>query len=163
MMTAESRILHWACGDSLENLPTGNQFKMRWPLRNQILVPFALVLLGVICTMSVLNAWLATQRAKNQIEEQLQGIAATLGDSSFPLTDMVLRQMHGLSGADFVLTDPQGKVSAASAELELPVDESRIVAKDWHQLRLGPPVEISGQRYFEMQLAMPERGAQGPG
>ena len=54
---------------------------MRWPLRNQILVPFVLLLLGVICTVSALNAWLATQRTKNQIEEQLQGIAASPGSA----------------------------------------------------------------------------------
>ncbi|HTQ39803.1 MAG TPA: HAMP domain-containing sensor histidine kinase [Pirellulales bacterium] len=136
---------------------------MRWPLRYQILIPFALVLLGVVCAVSALNAWLATQRAKNQIEEQLQGVAATLADSSFPLTDMVLRQMHGLSGADFVFTNPTGRVLAASKALELPSGESSVAADNWQQLRLGPPVEIGGQDYFQMLLSMPGRGQQPKG
>jgi signal transduction histidine kinase len=136
---------------------------MRWPLRYQILVPFALVLLGVIGAISALNAVLATQRAKGQIEEQLQGIAATLADSSFPLTDMVLRQMHGLSGAEFVFTDAAGRSLATSSGLDLPAGDSSSAVQQWQQLRLGPPVEIEGRRFFEMALAIPSRGQQPDG
>ncbi len=134
---------------------------MRWPLRNQILVPFVLLLLGVICTVSALNAWLATQRTKNQIEEQLQGIAATLADSSFPLTDMVLRQMHGLSGAEFVLT-ADGRALATSG-LTLPADGTSLAVEDSQQLRLGPPVTVGEQRFFEMVLAIRGAGYNRPG
>jgi signal transduction histidine kinase len=136
---------------------------MRWPLRYQILIPFALALLGVICAVSALNAWLATQRSKNQIEQQLQGIAATLADSSFPLTDTVLRQMHGLSGAEFVLTDPQGHSLATSSGLELSAGETPQVVEDWQQLRLGPPVTFGSSRFFEMVLAIHGRGQQPAG
>ncbi|HZZ28804.1 MAG TPA: HAMP domain-containing sensor histidine kinase [Pirellulales bacterium] len=136
---------------------------MRWPLRYQILIPFALVLLGVVCVVSVLNAVLATARAKSQIEDQLQGVAATLADSSFPLTDMVLRQMHGLSGADFVFVDPAGQVLAESKHFELPAGQSTNVADHSQQLRLGPPVDIAGQQYFQMLLAVPGRGLQQSG
>jgi signal transduction histidine kinase len=135
---------------------------MRWPLRNQILVPFVLLLLGVICTVSALNAWLATQRTKNKIEEQLQGIAATLADSSFPLTDMVLRQMHGLSGAEFVLTDANGRALATSG-LALPIEGTSLAVEDSQQLRLGPPVTVGEQRFFEMVLAIRGRGLQPAG
>ncbi len=135
---------------------------MRWPLRYQILVPFAVLLLGVICAVSALNAWLATQRTKNQIEEQLQGIAATLADSSFPLTDMVLRQMHGLSGAEFLLTDVNGRALATSGLALLTVGASPAV-EDSQQLRLGPPVTVGDQRYFEMVLAIRGRGQQPAG
>ena len=78
---------------------------MRWPLRYQILLPFTLVLLAAIVTVSVLNAVVATRRSREQIEEQLRGIAATRAESNFPLTDAVLRQMRGLSGAEFVLVN----------------------------------------------------------
>jgi signal transduction histidine kinase len=135
---------------------------MRWPLRYQILVPFTLVLLGVICAVSALNAMLATQRAKSQIEEQLQGIAATLADSSFPLTDMVLRQMHGLSGAEFAFTNSNGR-SLATSGLELPSGETSKAVENWRQLRLGPPVPIGNQRFFEMVLAIRSRGQQPAG
>lgn len=87
---------------------------MRWPIRYQILIPFVVVMLVAIFAVSVLSAVLATQRARLQIEEQLQGIAATLDDATFPLTDTVLRQMHGLSQAEFVFSDIDGRTLAAS-------------------------------------------------
>lgn len=136
---------------------------MRWPLRYQILIPFALVLLGAVGAVSALNAWLATSRATHQIEEQLQGIAATLADSSFPLTDMVLRQMHGLSGAEFVLTDADGHSRAASGDLVLPAGTAPTIAENSEQLHLGPPVTAGDARYFHMVLAIAGRGQQPAG
>ncbi|HEY2883278.1 MAG TPA: HAMP domain-containing sensor histidine kinase [Pirellulales bacterium] len=136
---------------------------MRWPLRYQILLPFTLVLLGAIVAVSVVSAVLATQRAGRQIEELLQSIAQTLSEPRFPLTDAVLRQMHGLSGAEFVLTDQQGRVLASSGEGQLPENDRQPVVQRWEQLHLGPPVQIGNQAYFEMVLAMNERGTQRPG
>ena len=139
------------------------QSPLRWPLRYQILVPFTVVLLVAIVTVSILNAVFATQRSRQQIEQQLKGIASTLADSSFPLTDVVLRQMHGLSGAEFVFADEQGHRLAASSDLELPSPQQPVVAGGWQQLRLGPPITIAADRYFSMVLAMPGRGLQPPG
>ena len=138
---------------------------MRWPLRYQILIPFTLVLLGTIAAVSACNAVLAARRAHRQIEEQLQGIAATLADSTsnFPLNDWVLRQVHGLSGAEFVFTNLAGNVLAASSQLPYRADNPSAVVENSQQLRLGPPVEIGGQRFFEMTLAMKGRGQQPPG
>jgi signal transduction histidine kinase len=136
---------------------------MRWPLRYQILIPFAAVLVLAIVAVSVLSAMLATQRAERQIEGQLQGIAATLADSTFPLTDVVLRQMHGLSGADFVFVDEGEQIVATNRSMPLPVKQSSPTIADSHQLRLGPPVEIRGERFFQMSLDIRGRGLQGPG
>src|SRR5262245_13200793 len=115
---------------------------MRWTLRSQILIPFTLVLLGAIVTVSIWTAILASHRSQGQIEAQLKSIAATLADSSFPLTDAVLRQMHGLSGAQFVFTSKRGDVVAASDEFMLPGEFTPEVAYDWHQLALGPSVQL---------------------
>jgi transcriptional regulator of aromatic amino acid metabolism len=62
-------------------------------------------LVAAILAVSVLTAMLAALRAHRQIQEQLQGIAGTLAQSDFPLRENVLRQMRGLSGAEFVCTD----------------------------------------------------------
>ena len=136
---------------------------MRWPLRYQILIPFALVLLGTIAAVTALNAVLAAGRAQRQIEDKLQGIAATLADSAFPLNDLVLRKMRGLSGAEFVFTDLNGRVLAASTDFQMPQRQNPAVAEKWQQLRLGPPVEFSGQRFFEMVLAIRDPRQQEPG
>jgi signal transduction histidine kinase len=134
---------------------------MRWTLRSQILIPFALVLIGAILTVSVVTAVLATQRSQRQIEEQLGSVAATLSDSSFPLTDAVLRQMRGLSGAEFNFSDLYGKQLAASSGLSFPDDLP--VTADWHQLTLNSSVKIGDEKYFAMALQLNGRGTQPPG
>ncbi len=87
---------------------------MRWPLRYQILVPFAGTMLAVVAVVSSLDAVLSARRSQQQIEGQLGEVARTLEAANFPLTDAVLKQTRGLAGADFVLTDRQGQLLAAS-------------------------------------------------
>ena len=100
-----------------------------------------------------------------QIEEQLQGVAATLSDSTstFPLNDWVLRKCEVYRGTEFVFTDANGTILASSSPLRLSTSDNSAVVENSKQLRLGPPVEIGGQRFFEMTLAMKERGQQQPG
>src|SRR5689334_19414687 len=87
---------------------------MRWPLRYQILVPFAGTMLAVVAVVSSLDAALSARRSQQQIESQLGEVARTLESASFPLTDSVLKQTRGLAGADFVIADPAGKLLASS-------------------------------------------------
>ncbi len=87
---------------------------MRWPLRYQILAPFAAVMLLASAGVSLLDAYLAARSTERHIESQLREVARTLLESNFPLTDRVLRQTHGLSGAEFVLTTESGRVLATS-------------------------------------------------
>lgn len=136
---------------------------MRQPLRYQILIPFTVVLVVAIVAVSVLSAVLATQRVGRQIETQLQGIAATLAESSFPLSEVVLRQMHDLSGADFVFVDDTGRTVSASKPIELPASEMLSAEAETTPIRLVSTVEIGGQRYFAMSLVTRGRGLQGPG
>ena len=135
---------------------------MRFPLRYQILLPFALLFAAAIVAVSVTSAVLATHRAEAQIEQQLQSIAGTLADSSFPLTDAVLHQMHGLSQADFAFTDQEGRM-VTSRPLELPPQSSAAPADHWRQLHLGPAVKIGDEHFFEMALALPPRGTRSEG
>ncbi|MEX2188916.1 MAG: ATP-binding protein [Pirellulales bacterium] len=77
---------------------------MRWPLRYQILVPFAAVMLVAIVGVAALSAVLAARRTEAQLASQLDGLASTLREATFPLSENVLRQMRGLSGAEFIVT-----------------------------------------------------------
>src|SRR5262245_25427370 len=90
--------------------------QMRWPLRYQILLPMAGILLLTIVVVSALNAWLASARARRQIEQQLADVSRTLTTSNFPLESNVLRQMRGLTSADYVVVDGSGRAVAASDE-----------------------------------------------
>ncbi len=87
---------------------------MRWPLRYQILLPFAAAMLAVVLGVSLLDAYLAARRTQDRIERQLHEVARTLLEANFPLTDAVLQQTRGLSGAEFVLADERGGVRATT-------------------------------------------------
>ncbi|MEX2115140.1 MAG: HAMP domain-containing sensor histidine kinase [Pirellulales bacterium] len=87
---------------------------MRWPLRYQILLPFAGAMLAVVLGVSLLDAYLAARRTQDRIERQLHDVARTLLEANFPLTDAVLQQTRGLSGAEFVLAGADGRARATT-------------------------------------------------
>jgi signal transduction histidine kinase len=89
---------------------------MRLPLRRQILLPMVGIVLLTIGVVSALNAWLASGRAQRQIDEQLVDVQRTLAAGNFPLESNVLRQMRGLTGAEYVVAGESGAIVAASDE-----------------------------------------------
>lgn len=121
---------------------------MRWPLRNQIIVPMALVMLGTLVGASVLNAWLSARRVRAQIERQLRDVTHTMADSNFRLTDAILRQMQGLSGAEFVLIDDSNAILASSKSDEVSQLPRQEPTDQWSQLALGDIIRIDDGRYF---------------
>jgi signal transduction histidine kinase len=133
---------------------------MRWPIHNQILVPFAGVLLAALATVSLLNAYFSARRSQQQIDQQLRQVAQTLAETSFPLSDTVLRQMHGLSGAEFVLVAADGRPLAASGRLPNSLPTPAFVADRWNQVRLGPAVRVGGEDYFQSTVRLEGRGGE---
>lgn len=133
---------------------------MRWPIRYQILLPLAGIMLAAVLGVSMLSAYLAAERAERQIDEQLRQVARTLLDSSFPLNDVVLRQMHGLSGAEFALADDAGRVRAASRPSLPPLPPAATPVERWQELQLARPADGDEPRYFTAALKMRGRGAQ---
>lgn len=126
---------------------------VRWPLRSQILLPMACVMLATVAAISSVTAWLAGRRAQQQIETQLREIGRTLAGASFPLTDNVLRQTRGLSGAEFVVANRAGTVVASS--LERPLGKQLVLSRPESGLEplvLQPRVAIEGEVYFHSQL-----------
>ena len=66
---------------------------MRWRLRTQLLLPVALLLVGV-AGITVSTALAAASQARQQIEARLREVARFLVEEShFPLTPDVLRQL----------------------------------------------------------------------
>jgi signal transduction histidine kinase len=74
---------------------------MKFGLRARLfLVP--LTLLAVIAMATAWAATTSAHRATKRIDDQIQSIGRTLNEPpTFPLTESVLRQMKGLTGADF--------------------------------------------------------------
>lgn len=87
---------------------------MRIPLRIQVFLPFAGLLAATITAVSVAGAYRALQTADDNIQDHVRSAAQVLVAAEFPLTDAVLRQTHGLSGAELVAVDAAGKVHASS-------------------------------------------------
>jgi signal transduction histidine kinase len=113
------------------------------------------MLIATACA-SVANAWLAARRTRGQIETQLRDVARTLVESSFPLTDAVLRQTHGLSGAEFAVTDAGGQVVATS----LPTRSAAPLAgapQSPAALTLEKTVTLGGRTFFHVVVRRPPR------
>lgn len=134
---------------------------MRWPLRSQILLPMAGVMLATVVAVGSVDAWLAGVRTQQQIETQLREIGRTLAGASFPLTDNVLQQMRGLSGAEFVVVNRSGTVVASSLK-EAPVEQLPAAgqAAGPEPLALQRRVLVAGETYLHSQLnvSQPFRG-----
>jgi signal transduction histidine kinase len=124
---------------------------MRLSIRYQLLLPLLALMLGVV-GMSTWTAWSSAQRARRQIETQMQAIAETEAKVSIPLNAQTLSLMKGLSSADFLvcddarqpLVDDQGRamttLPAVPADLPAPAEQT--------DGDLGAPVVVAGTAYF---------------
>lgn len=134
---------------------------MRWSLRNQILLPMAGLMLVTLLGVSALNVYLAVQRTRSQIESQLRDVTRTIVEATYPLTDNVLRQMHGLSGAELVVASEGGQRLAGSVMWDLSDLPPGDSIGSWTELQLGQPIGVAGQRYFHSALILPRNNAPG--
>ncbi|MHB8863135.1 MAG: sensor histidine kinase [Pirellulaceae bacterium] len=135
---------------------------MKWPLKYQVLVPMALVMLGTIAALTALHAYLAVEQSTGRIADRIEDVTRTLATASYPLTEGVLRQLQGLAGADFVLVDHQGRVLAATR----PVAESLRVAlstgPDSDTAPAAAPLQVAGERFIHQAVAVtPPRATDG--
>lgn len=90
---------------------------MRWPIRLQLLLPMLTVVVVTIVLVSVVSAFLGVKHARQTQRENLQRVIATLSDANFPLSEPVLRQMNGLSGAEFAFFDRGYRLQASTLPL----------------------------------------------
>lgn len=131
---------------------------MRWPIRVQILLPMALVTSLAVMAATLITAFTAARHAEREVDTQLRLLGRTLLTSSFPLTNAVLMQMHGLSGAHFVLFDQTGDVAATSRPTMGEIPSAVHPVNDWRQLRIGELVSVDGEDYFVTALAIGAHG-----
>ncbi len=135
---------------------------MRWPIRNQILVPFLAVVLLAVLAMTVVAAMLAARQREEQTLAQLRNVAETLAHASVPYTETVMQQMRGLSGAHFVACDARGEVVASTlpSGIALPAGFADVSdGRDLESLATHPTVTLDDTRYFLARME-PRRDAQ---
>ena len=87
-----------------------------------------------------------SQPVRQQIDTHVRHVARVLSESGFPLTANVLRQMKGLSEAEYVLVGAEGHQTAT-----LPADPASLpprdaITDDWQNLHLGPRAPLSAAR-----------------
>jgi signal transduction histidine kinase len=129
----------------------------RRPLRRQIMLPLLAVAVASLGAVGAINAQFAARQTRERIERQLDGVISVLTTSNFPLTDSVLRQMRGLSGAEFVVADDAGAVQAAtfSPDVFEPGDEVAASSS-----RLGERILVDSRAYFHRIADLPLRTGQ---
>ncbi|MCG6158310.1 sensor histidine kinase [Rubinisphaera margarita] len=87
---------------------------MRWPLRLQILVPVVTIQVVTVLAVTISSAWIAVQRARDEVTDRLDSVVSTVRIAAYPLTTGVLAQLHDLSQAHFVIYDGQGRLRSST-------------------------------------------------
>ncbi len=91
---------------------------MRWPLRTQILLLFAGLIIVTVLGLTSLHAWFTAERVSDEIGRKVDQVARTLSSSTFPWSPAILDQMSGLSGAHFAVVDADERILASSADFQ---------------------------------------------
>ena len=124
---------------------------MRWPIRNQILVPFAILQALAVGVISLSASWIAADRAVSESIARLDQVVATLSSSKFPVHRSVLEQMKGLSGADFVASSDVGTITASTLPdgvAQQMFSTPQTISSDTGKLGDFQPVSFGGERWL---------------
>jgi signal transduction histidine kinase len=124
---------------------------LRWPIRNQIFVPFVAVVLLAVAAMTTVAAVQAARQREAQTLAQLQNVIETLAHTSVPYTEAVLQKMSGLSGAEFVACDARGGVIASTLTVGTLLPNgfgAGIAGGELTSLASQPTVILDDTRYF---------------
>ncbi len=135
---------------------------MRWPIRNQILVPYAATLVVAVTTTALATAYLDARRSRAESLRGIRNVVETLGQSTFPYTKSVVEKMRGLSGSHFLAIDPHDRILATT--LTHPVDPAAIRSRTPELATIEtltdyPSVDIGGIRYFVAHIKPARMGA----
>ncbi|EAQ78604.1 sensor histidine kinase [Blastopirellula marina] len=134
---------------------------MRWPLRIQLLLPFAAVLLAIMIGVTLVTAQISVANAKARIETRLRDVATVLQSATFPLSEAVLEQMKGLSGAQYAVTIDGRLLRSTLSGLRSDQLTSLQVTDSIEHLALTEEMAIDDQQYFHAAVALQGRAQQG--
>jgi signal transduction histidine kinase len=129
---------------------------MRLSLRYRLLLPLTLLLLG----QAAATGWAAraaARAAERRLAAQQLAVAETLAASTFPLREGTLRQMKGLSGAEFLLARDARSVESTFPDPKpdppagVPIIGPAAGVRDYV---LGPLVALGGQEFRALRLPL---------
>ena len=137
---------------------------MRWPIRLQILIPFALLQVAAVVTLTVLAASAAIRRAEEETGLRLKPIVETLSSLRANYTPRMLDQLRGLLGAEvFVRDSAGGIVESTVPRAELPAGlppREETEAVDLSRLNAAPRVKRGDDSFLAISVPIesPPRG-----
>ncbi|MGA2031426.1 MAG: HAMP domain-containing sensor histidine kinase [Thermoguttaceae bacterium] len=134
---------------------------MRWPIQVQLLLPMLSIVVLAIGLASVISAYHGGARARQLQEDNLRRVVATLIEARFPLREPVLRQMGGLSGAEFVFLDNDQQAEAATLQIgaaDLAVLRTLPIEAPGAQFSSSPTVLLGGRAYLSRRVPVAGRG-----
>ncbi len=97
---------------------------IRRPIRRQLFVPFAGLVVCTAAGIALTASVAAVRRSDAERARHLERVVETLDGTSFPYTAAVLLKMRGLSGAHFVAVDDAQHVTASTL-VDAPLAELR--------------------------------------
>jgi signal transduction histidine kinase len=131
---------------------------MRLPLRLQIFLPFGLLSVIAVVAITAGSAVVAARLRQAESLSRLRSVVETLRTSQFPATSTVLEQMHGLSSAEFIVRDADGRVLVATLDPP-PPDTIEAGGDILDRLTDLPSIPIGSDRYFAAEVPLASRGA----
>mgnify|MGYP002078876954 CR=1 FL=1 len=135
---------------------------MRWPLRYQIMVPMAAVMVSAVLAVEGIGTLLAVGDARSRVDGQIREVAQIATAANFPLTTPVLRQMRALSGAQLVVVDGSGTVLAVSDVVDDVAKLSSTVTPHADSVIAESDRVTLGERsFFHVVAALPDQGTNG--
>jgi signal transduction histidine kinase len=138
---------------------------MRWPIRIQLLLPMLTLVVGAIAIASAASAYVSGKHARDSQDENLKRVVATLSDARFPLSEPVLRQMSGLSGAEFVYFEGDNAPRASTLRLsKADLDLLKNMAHEGGQAVFSgnQTTLLGGLVYLSQRVAVREREPAAP-
>jgi signal transduction histidine kinase len=133
---------------------------MRRPIQLQLLLPTLGVVVLAIVLASGTSAYLGAVRARQLQEEHLHRLAGTLRQAKFPLSEPVLRQMSGLSGAEFIFLDAENHIRARTLALDEQgrAQLDRLLERDKPEETHSPSeIALAGRTYLAEIVPVPGR------
>lgn len=119
---------------------------MRFGTRAQFFVPLLAVLAVMVLVIGV-TAWKTIQRERALLNARLNAIGDTIEHAHFPLTDAVLIQMKGLTGAEFCVVQPHRPTVTT-----MTIHPTKSLIERILSLRTGNgldhPMDVNGMEYF---------------
>jgi signal transduction histidine kinase len=137
--------------------------QMRQPLRRQIFLPFGLLAVAATIGVSAVTAAVNVHARQAEAIQRLDRVAETLRSSQFPFTEAVLAQIRGLSAAEFVVRDPDGKVTAGTLRpLPTELGTGRLSTNEIvDRLTSAPSVQLGESSYYAAELPLMQGAERG--